>query len=532
MKKTALIIYTAISFLIIMPLRATAQDNAGADELKLYVGETQVVSVNKPSRIVVGNPNIVDVTQATNNEVTLAPKAAGSTTLVIWDNFGEQSYRVKVLAEDMKDMKVRVDRIVSKLEYPDVYTEIAEEEGKIMLLGSVKGPNELERITTALESLKGSILNLVKIKEEEAVVDIDVQLLELNKDATNTLGFTWPSSITLTEKGSPGITGTKWSTLFKVLNLNRGAFTWTLNALIEQGKAKILSRPHIACQSGKEAELLVGGEKPIFTTTVASSGGEGTEVEYKEYGIKLKIKPIVTEDVRIKLALNVEVSEVGAAEFIGLETNRTAQAYPLTKRNASTELILDDNQTLIIGGLIKHKSEEDVVKNAGLGDIPVLGILFRKKTTKLGGGKGERGEVELFISLTPSIIAGKTSVSSSGAKAGVKELSVPRISSSLDASLPEPLAKYSQIIQKRILDSLIYPASAKEAGFSGTVKLSLQLSYNGQLLDVTVKETSGYKVLDDEAVSVAKNKSPYPPFPASLESKELCVDIPITYLLD
>ncbi len=519
-------IFLCVSFLIVANFIifsfAYAADNTG-EELKLYVGEPEILSVNNPTRIVISNPNIADVTQATKSEVTLSPKATGTTSLVIWDNFGEQSYRVKVLAEDMRDIKVRIDNILKKLNLPEVYIQAAEEESKILILGSVKTPQDRERITVALGSLKEKIVDLIQVKEEETVVEIDVQVLELNKDATKTLGFTMPSSIAVGEtpdRFSKTMRGSL-DAIWHVFDWPRNQFTARLDALVQEGKARILSRPRLACQSGKEAELLVGGEKPIFTTSVAE-GGETTEVEYKEYGIKLKMKPTVLDKKQIKLALNVEVSDVGTAEFIGQTSNRTAQAYPLTKRTAATELIINDQQTLAIGGLIRQKTEEDISKTAGLGDIPILGLLFRNKTTKMGGGEGERGNTELFITLTPTIIKTREDRTAGSAEP----------LSGIEKNLPAPLAGYAYLIQKRILENLSYPASAKAASFQGTVKLSLLLSHQGELLEVKVKSSSGHRALDDNAVSVAKGIFYYPPFPASLDQKELWVDVPISYRLD
>lgn len=537
MKKFFWIILLALSGLMLSPVKYYAADNLEfEDEMKLYVGEIKMIPVNNPTRIAIGNPDVVDVINVSKNELTLSPKTPGKTNLVFWDLYGEQSYKLKVFAENIEEFKRRIDNLLSKLKLSGVYTKAEEDEGKVLLLGEVKDPQDREKISLVLGPLKDKTVDLITVKEEETVVEIDVQVLELDKDATKTLGFTWPSSITLTERGSPALTsttqsqvgttetiasttggGTKWSHLFKVLNLSRGAFSWTLDTLVQQGKARILSRPRLACQSGKEAELLVGGEKPVFTTEVvaASSGAEpSTSVEYKEFGIKLNIKPTVTDDSRIKIALNVDISEVGEAEIIGSSSAPTAKAFPLTKRSIATELYLDDGQTLAIGGLIKQKTEEDVTKTVGLGDIPILGFFFRKRVSRVGGGSGERGNVELFVTLTPKIIGRPSAIGKS------------------QSATPDPLRNYVQIIQKRINDNMSYPNSAKEAGFQGIVKLSLHLSYLGQLLDVLVKTSSGYKILDDNAVIATKAIEHYPPFPDSIDKEELWVDIPIVYRLN
>lgn len=514
----------------ILHFNSYALDEIG-EELKLYLGEVKVISVSSPQRIAIGNPNIADVVNVTKNEITLSPKSAGSTTLLIWDNFGEQSYTLKVFSEDISEIKIRVDNLLTKLNLTEVYTQAAEDEGKIMLLGNVKTAKERETIAVALGPLKDKTLDLIQVKEEEAGVEIDVEVLELNKDATKTLGFTMPGSITAGEPAtrfSKTIRGAP-DAIFHVFDWPRsGEFTATLDFLVQEGKARVLSRPRLTCQSGKEAELLVGGEKPIFTTTVAATtGAQGTAIEYKEFGIKLKIKPTITEEERIKLGLNVEVSEVGTAETIGATTAPTAKAYPLTKRTASTELYLNDGQIMAIGGLIKQKSEEDIRKTPGLGDIPLLGLLFRKKTSKVGGGTGERGDVELLITLTPKIMREKKEV-----KKVQKEI-VPEVAPiTIPKNLPESIAGYSQLIQKRILDNLTYPTSAKQAGFQGKVKLSLHLSYTGKLLEAVVKDSSGYELLDNHTVSIARRIPSYPPFPSSIEQDDLWIDIPIHYKLD
>lgn len=523
----------------ILNLNSYALDESG-EELKLYLGEPYILSVNNPTRIVIGNPDIVDVTGVTKSEITIAPKAQGATTLVLWDNFGEQSFKVKVFSEDINEIKRRVDNMLAKLNLPEVSTQAEEEEGKVILLGRVKSPRDREKVALSLGPLKDKTLDLIEVREEEAVVEIDVQVLELSKDATDTLGLTWPGSINLLEVGSAGIAtaGSKFSNLFTVKKLERATyssgtatadpFTFKLDALIQEGKARVLSRPRLACQSGKEAELLVGGEKPIFTTAVQATVGTSTNVEYKEFGIKLKIKPTVTDEDRIKLALNVEVSEVGIAETIGATTAPTAKAYPLTKRNASTELFLDDGQTMAIGGLMKQKYEEDIRKVPWLGDIPILGMFFRKKTTTVGGGQGERGEVELFITLTPKIISeGRKEV-----KQAKKEIEPQAISAPVAESRLQAITKYAGIIQRRILENLTYPPEAKETGFQGTVKLGLRLSYSGELLEAIIKSSSGYKILDENALSIAKGIVSYPPFPSSIEEQELWIDIPIVYRLD
>jgi pilus assembly protein CpaC len=509
------------------------EDELGETIIEAYLNQTRIISVNNPTRVAIANPNIADVNDVSKEEIVISPKAAGATTLVVWDSLGERSYRIRVLSEDISEIKRRIDSLLKSLGAQEVYTREARDEGKVLLLGRVKTPQERERILTATGALKDKIIDLIEIIEESAAVDIDVQIIELTRDGTKALGFTMPSTVSAME-----VPGVYPRSLYQSMDAIYHVFKWpratnfyvTLDALVQEGKAKILSQPRISCQSGKEAELMVGGEKPILTTEEHDAGGQSTTVSYKEYGIKLKIKPIVTPDDKIKLGFKVEVSEVGEADILGNLADIKSKAYPLVKRNASTELILNDGETFAIGGLIKQKTEEDLTKTAGLGDLPIIGFLFRKRVTKVGGGFGEKGNVELFIVLTPKII--RNEIPSKDKEAEIDGVSAVAKRSIGQEAPSDPLMNYGRFIQTRILEKLNYPLLAKDAGFQGAVVLGLHLSSAGELLDVAVKSSSGYKMLDDTAVNAAKALYPYPPFPAAIKKKELWIDVPIDYRLD
>jgi len=537
MRKLFLGLFCVVIFITVLPFNGYSTSDE--EEIELYVGLGQIISVNSPKRIAIGNPAIADVANISKNELTINPKLAGNTTLIVWDNFGEQAYKLRVFTEDTSDIKRRVDNMLSKLNFSSVYSKAEDEEGKVLLLGNVKSTKDKERITTALAQIKDKIIDLITVREEEAVIEIDVQVIELNKGAQNTLGFTWPGSINLTEVGSPGLqpTGTTWGKLFKVAKEARvndagttlTGFSLKLDALIQEGKARVLSRPRLSCQSGKEAKLVVGGEVPILSGTVTPNAGStvGTgattnaTVEYKEYGIILNIKPQLADTGRIHLGLDVEVSELG-------DTVKTdyAYAYTFTKRTATTELFLDDGQTMAIGGLIKQKTQEDLRKVPWLADVPVLGAFFRKRTTTSGKGPDSLTDTELFITLTPKVVS---QIKPAKEITSLKQTDLPSV---VDDAIKDPVLKYSKLVQKRILDNLSYPAQAKEAGFQGVVKLSLKLSHQGELLDSKLKDSSSYRVLDDNTLKTAQEASPYPPFPSTIKEQELWVDVPIIYQLE
>lgn len=551
------IMMVVIATLVLTP--AVNYSETTEEKLKLYVNVPYTLFVSGPISVSVSNPSVLDVVQVTKKEITLSPKAAGKTNLIIVDLYGEQAYSVSVYAENMENVKKRVDNLLVKLSFPEVYTQAEDEESKVYLLGKVKTPQDKERVNAVLGSMKDKTVDLISVKEEEIAVEIDVQVLELDKDASSALGFTWPGSvgdgsaaggITFTDSSKPTAIATTFEKLFTFSKWTRTGivFNVKLDTLIQEGKARVLSRPRLLCQSGKEAKLLVGGEVPIFTADIGAGGTVSGNVEYKEYGIIMNIKPRVEDSGRIHLNLAVEVSELQPAV-----STAYAMAYPLLKRNTNTELFLDDNQTMAIGGLIKQRSTEDLRKFPWLADVPVLGLFFRQKTTTEGGGTGQRGDVELFVTLTPKIVG---PVKKEEVKVTPKEIApaapafapglalVPAYTAApvqtppLAAELAieegpvDPIVRYARIIQHRILENLTFPQTTNNADFQGTVKLSLKLSFRGDLLEAKVKDSSGYSMLDDNALSTAKRIAPYPPFPSVIEQKELWIEIPIVYRLD
>ena len=534
MKRLFIVLIFVIASVIITPFKVYSVDSS-AEELKCFIGEIQIVPVNKPIRVSIGNPAVADVVNVSKSEITINPKSAGATTLTVWDNFGEQSYHIKVYAEDTSLIKRRIDNLLAKLNLPDVNSKAEDEEGKVILLGTVKSAKDKDRIATALGALKDKTVDLITVKEEEASIEIDVQVVEVDNGYQDKLGFTWPGSVTFTEVGSAGISaaGTTWGKVFHVANVTRGAanpFTLKLDALIQEGKARILSRPRLSCQSGKEAKLVVGGEVPVLSGTVTpgTSGSTsvgattGGSVEYKEYGIILNINPRLEDLSRVHLNLNVVVSELGDQV-----STTYALAYKMTKRTATTELFLNNGETMAIGGLIKKKNKESVTRVPWLSEVPVLGAIFRQKTTQQGWNSDTDNvnDTELFITLTPRIV--------NQPKPQEKE-NVPSVNAPSDVNeqAQDPILNYCKIIQKKVLDNLAYPVEAKQSGFQGTVKLSLRLSYQGELLDAKVKESSTHKLLDDDALSTARRIAPYPPFPPAVKESDIWVDIPIIYQLE
>lgn len=503
------------------------------DQYTLYVRDVKSFSVHSPKRAAINNPEIADISSVSENEIVIVAKSPGTTILSWTDEQGNHSITLNVILENVSLIKNQIDSLLEILELPEVYTKEATNESKVILLGNVSSEEKMDRMNKLLNTYSGKIINLVDMKETEESVQIEIKVLEIKSDSAKNLGIEWPTGSTLTEPSG------RWDKLggipdafYRVSEWSRGAFNTTVNFLIQNGSARILSQPRLVCQSGKEADLLVGGEVPILTTQVSSSGDSGTSVEYKEYGINLTISPFVTDAGKIKLSLQIDVSDIETAVVLGTAASPTALAYPLTKRTTSTELFLNDGQTLIIGGLIKQKSQETIKKVPFLGNIPVLGALFKNSNTTGGGGAGNLGDSELVISLTPALLDKK----SSNDKQQTYHLNSPDKTSSLNKNTYNEndlsLDIYSQKISQKIIDNFEYPLEAKELSLEGSVKLALLLSPTGKVLDVKIMESSGYDILDENALNTANRIINYPPFPTEIRKKELWINIPILYNLN
>jgi len=496
------------------------------EEIVLLVGETKGIFVDSPKKVAISNPEIADINSVTKNEIILMGKKRGRTAFSFWDETGKSSYKIKVIPEEIGYLNEGVNKILESLGLSKVYTNPVEDEGKILLLGNVKNVEEKERMKQALGVLSAKVTDLTEIKGE-GLIEIAVEILELSKDAQKELGFKTPRSLSLTESGTLPV-GSSPQTYLKMLPLVRSAeYGFSLDLLEGQGKARVLSRPRIVCQSGKEAELLVGGEVPVFTTSVTDTGTKSTSVEYKEYGIKLKLTPTLIDKRMIEVILNVDISELGSIDYIGPATDQTAKAYPVLKRTISTKLHLKDGETLAVGGLIKKKSEEDLERFPWLGDIPILGAFFRHKVTKQGGGTGKREDIELFITLTPTIISSQEEPKLEEDEAAWR-LKEDFLEMRKDTKIPYYLQDYVLNIQRKILANIFYPSDTIGTGWEGNVILKLSLASTGEVKSVQIVKSSGYKIFDEQALELTKALT-YPPFPAHVRLEELNIEIPVVY---
>jgi TonB family protein len=488
------------------------------EEITLVIPEVKTISISSPRRIAISNPEIADISSVSQTELIVSPKAVGKTTLIVWDAAGRKTtYPIRVLSEDLSEIKMRIDKLIAELGYPDIYSKISKEENKILLLGNVDSQEHKEKLDSVLLHLKEKIIDMIEVKAQSQLVQIDVEVLEISKNALEDLGFKWVS--TIDDSSSSGIKWTEqgWDEsggfkqdIYKLFRLSRiwdrGAISAQLNLIISQGKGRVLSRPKLVCLSGKEASFLVGGEIPVVTST-SVSGGISVNVEYKDYGILLEISPTVKSENFIQAVLNTEVSGIDEAKSV---TVSGMYVPAFSKRTAKTELFLKEGQAVFLAGLISSEDSKNINKLPALANIPILGALFRSR-------KFQEDETELVISLTPKIIRQR------------EEVSTKELSSSLKKEYPRTLVKYIQEIQRRIGNAVFYPESVRRYDAEGEVLLSLHILADGRLLNVVVNKSSGNKMLDEASINIVKAQAPFPPLPRASGLSEIWIDVPIVF---
>jgi pilus assembly protein CpaC len=514
--------------------------NYDSTEVVVIIGETTSLHVTNPKQVKIGNPLLLDVAGAGKKELLLSGLEEGETTLTVVDDFGKRTYAVKIYKEDLAKLKERVGILLEAAGFNNLQTRIGDKERKIFVVGSL-ALSQKTSFESRLDSVKDKIVNLVDFYEDIPSVEIDVEVLEVEKTQMDTLGLQWNKTLTFSEGSTVPdkflfdnlLNPTK--TLKIMSDWRTSTFAATLNFLKQNNKARTLSRPKIVCLSGKEAKLLVGGESPIIkgsTTTTSTSGGSTTdyEVELKEYGITLTIKPQVKENNQIQVALNTEISEIDTST--SLQLSSTVSTPGFKKRTAETELTVMDGQTVFLGGLIKSKRTDNTDSIAGLGSVPIIGALFRNRDL-------DQVDTEIVITLTPTIMKtkGLGQPSSPAESTSPDKISNPRYSEvstqtttqSLSLAEDDPVVRYCRLVQNLINSNISYPKELGEEAWEGMVKLSLHLLPTGELLGTVVMQSSGNPLLDEAAEKTVKKLAPFPVFPSQITLKELWLDVPIVY---
>ncbi len=541
-------VFIALVFFLVSPMDYASGtdvlDGAITDEVYIIIGELAAVSVDGLTQLSIANPDVVDLVDYGDKEITLVGKGVGQTAVFVCDSRGKRVVMAYVFSQNLELVKERLKKLLKSADIHEAVLGINEQEGKVIVLGDIP-KHKKEQFEQIVDKFSDDIISMVKEEEIEDLIQIDMQITELSTTLSKSLGIEWStgkqttSDNNITTTSSGGFTpvyGEIFPTLdgsvedyFKIGQFQRSidsALVAKINALIAEGKAHILSQPKLVVKNGHEASFLVGGQIPVVTTTTSAIIGSQENVQFKKYGISMSITPEIKKG-KIDIALNVEVSDVDASNAVG---NKTAYST----RSAQTQLYLDDGQIIVLAGLIKTYRSESIKKVPFLGDIPVVGMLFRSRSNPTSDL-----DQELVISLRPTIIDKNRSDLANDIN-GSSEMSPERAEGAAAPQMdiisplrdmPQGMEEYIRSLEQKIAQAVVFPLEAERYGWEGTVKLGLLILSDGTLATALVEQSSGHEIFDEYALNTVKNIAPYSTFPSGVDIKELSVTIPIVYSL-
>jgi pilus assembly protein CpaC len=344
------------------------------------------------STIAIADPTVVDITKLSDAQVSIIGKKLGVTTLTVLRPDGSTTV---VRVEVVNDAAATIIR--QMIGQPGLVVRSVGD--SLVLDGKVDDELQMQRAVQIAGAYKDKVINLIEVTSPRQV-RIRTRVAEVNTTALKQLGIEYFGPNGEVQYGygrtdmSEGPGGQSAGHGF--LNPNSGVQTIsagtipvgveaTLHLLMQNNKARVLSEPTLVTLSGKEASFLSGGEMPIVQQLQNSF-----TVEFKQFGVLMKIKPTVDSVRNINTHISTEVSDVNP--------NITIQGVPsFSTRRAETDVQVKDGQTIFIGGLLSHNVTDQLRKFPWLADIPVLGLIFRSKNF-------QANRSELLIFVTPEVV--------------------------------------------------------------------------------------------------------------------------------
>jgi len=385
--------------------------------LRVMVGKSLLINTTERlKRISVTDPDIADASVITPTQILVHGRAPGEVSLMIWDEL-----------ERSRTFDLRVDVDVSaaaeeeKKIFPDEDIQVSSSRSAIVLAGHVSTEDIAKRAGQIAEAYTKNVVNVltfgpvgaqevlleVKFAEVDRSANVQLGVNFFTPGAGNTVGTVTTGQFggfSVSRGGSTGGGTTPNSTnvnLSDALNLflfrTDINFGMVIRALQAKNLLQILAEPNLIAVNGKEASFLAGGEFP-FPIVQPGAGFTAVSIQFKEFGVRLKFTPVIMPNGNIHLRVVPEVSQL---DFTNALTISGFTVPALTTRRADTEFELQDGQSFVIAGLMNNQVTDVTNKIPGLGDIPVIGYLFKSKSQ-------QKSNAELMVLVTAKKIAPTT----------------------------------------------------------------------------------------------------------------------------
>ena len=391
-----------------------AQVPAENQVARILVGHTILIRTDpRLTRVLVGNPVVVTTTTTAPNEVVVTATAPGSSSVVLWQE-NNQSRTIEVFA----DLDVSLLREAIARNFPNEAIQVEAEEGRVLLSGTASSAAVADQIGKMGAPFSKDIVNSIRLAPPppQKQVMLKVRFAQVDRSkltafginlfstgAANTLGsistqqFGQPQLVTSGDGG--GGKGVRTGTIGLSDLLNIFLFSpdidlgITIRDLQQRSVLQILAEPNLLAVSGEPAKFLAGGELP-YPVLSGALGQQTVSVQFKPFGVKLEFTGTIEGDGTIRLKVFPEVSSLDYTNAITI----SGFVLPaIATRHAETVVQLRDGQSFGIAGLLDQRTTAQFDKVPGIGDIPVLGQLFRSKSVNTLNS-------ELLVIVTPTIV--------------------------------------------------------------------------------------------------------------------------------
>ncbi len=374
------------------PPRPTETAKRVGGEMVVPLNKSQVLHLDHAfQEVSVGNPKVADVRVMSDRTVYVLGKEIGTTNITVYNAAHQPLAVIDVMVSyDVEGLKNRLHELM-----PAEPLEVRAGQDSLILSGMVSSNQQLSRALAVAERYAPThVTNLLKVRGAQQVL-LAVKVAEVSRTTARALGL------------KPDIIGGDFvfstldpidTSLFGVaaarLKTRAATFETAIDALEKNGAVKILAEPNLICLSGDTANFLAGGEFPIPVAQNNNGGYNTITIEFKQFGVSLAFTPTVIDGDLINLVVRPEVSKLDTNNSIVLN----GLSIPgLDTRRASTTVELRDGQSFAVAGLIQNDFTDQVRQLPGLGELPILGALFRSSNF-------QNQETELVITVTPHLV--------------------------------------------------------------------------------------------------------------------------------
>ena len=387
------------------PLPASVSAETTTRQVTMSVGTGQLIRLPRPiTGMFIADDKIADVQVKSPTQIYLFAKAAGETSIYCTDKSGAVVWSSGVRVGN----NIGGVGAMLRMAMPDAAITATPINGMVMLTGTVASPKDIEeaqRLTEQFTATSAPVLNRLRTATPMQV-NLQVKIVEVSRSVARDIGANLLTQGNASQnprfgifQGNPGsfnadgsavvqqLAGTTLSFIGRYFGSNLLA---TLQLYENQGLVSTLAEPNLTTLSGETASFLAGGEIPV----PQSQGLGAVSVEFKQYGVSLSFTPTVMSDGRISMRVRPEVSQLSDSGSVKLN-GFTIPA--LTTRRAETTVELGSGQSFMIGGLLQNNHNNTIAKAPFLGDLPILGTLFRSNSFR-------KQETELMIVITPYLV--------------------------------------------------------------------------------------------------------------------------------